>query len=192
MNELNLLARNAFRKSGELKSFAEQLHDFADGNMPSGDMFIVAESSRTAGIRECVDLPIVMKRSTVQKIELTHDFPLTELECMPAWLNEYPLALESLADIESLLIIADAKDVHGNDILIALHLEKERRQIQLNEIASVYGKKNLAYLIENTFLSGKRIYVNERTGKWLQHAGLPLPERVSTYLSGLIVSSSNS
>ena len=140
-----------------------------------------------AGIKECADLPIVMKQSIIKKISVDHELSLGELKQLPNWLHEYPLALEPLSDIDSPLLIADAKDLHGNDILIALHLEKEYRQIQINEISSIYGKKNLAYLIENTFAAGKNIYVNERTGNWLQHSGLPLPERIVNHLSDEIV-----
>ena len=128
-----------------------------------------------------------MKQSIIKKISVDHELSLGELKQLPNWLHEYPLALEPLSDIDSPLLIADAKDLHGNDILIALHLEKEYRQIQINEISSIYGKKNLAYLIENTFAAGKNIYVNERTGNWLQHSGLPLPERIVNHLSDEIV-----
>ncbi len=66
-------------------------------------------------------------------------------------------------------------------------MKKEYQNLELNEIASIYGKKNLAYLIENTFAAGKKIFVNERTGNWLQLAGLPLPELVTNYLSNEII-----
>lgn len=187
VNENQLLSKSAYTKDGVLRSFNEQLNDYAFEEMPSGDMFIISESSKSAGIEECADLPIVMKQSIIKKISVDHELSLGELKQLPNWLHEYPLALESLSDIDSLLLIADAKDLHGNDILIALHLEKEYRQIQINEISSIYGKKNLAYLIENTFAAGKNIYVNERTGNWLQHSGLPLPERIVNHLSNEII-----
>lgn len=186
-NPYRAIATNLYRQDGKIKSFEEQLHDYAYDEMPSGSMFVVAESSKDAGIEECVDLPIVMKQSIVQKVTVAHDLTLAELKNLPVWLKDYPLALESLSDINSIVLIADAKDVHGNDILIALHLEKEYQNLELNEIASIYGKKNLAYLIENTFAAGKNVYVNERTGNWLQLAGLPLPELVANYLSNEII-----
>lgn len=187
VNENQLLSKSAYTKDGVLRSFNDQLNDYAFEEMPSGDMFIISESSKSAGIKECADLPIVMKQSIIKKISVDHELSLGELKQLPNWLHEYPLALESLSDIDSLLLIADAKDLHGNDILIALHLEKEYRQIQINEISSIYGKKNLAYLIENTFAARKNIYVNKRTGNWLQHSGLPLPERIVNHLSNEII-----
>lgn len=187
VNENQLLSKSAYEKDGTFRSFNEQLKDYAFQEMPSGDMFIVAESSKEAGVEECADLPIVMRQSIIKKITVAHDFSIAELQQLPTWLKEYPLAMESLSDIDSLVLIADAKDVHGNDVLIALHLEKEYRQLQINEISSIYGKRNLSYLIENTYAAGKNIYVNERTGEWLQHSGLPLPERIVNHLSKEII-----
>lgn len=186
-NPYRAIASNLYHHDGRIKSFEEQLNDYAFEEMPSGSMFIVAESSQEAGVRECADLPIVMKQSIVQKVTVAHDLSLADLRNLPSWLKDYPLALESLSDINSIVLITDAKDIYGNEVLIALHLEKEYQNLELNEIASIYGKKNLAYLIENTFAAGKKIYVNERTGNWLQLAGLPLPELVANYLSNEII-----
>ena len=186
-NPYRAIASNLYHHDGKIKSFEEQLNDYVYNEMPSGSMFVVAESSQKAGVKECADLPIVMRQSIVQKITVAHDLSLADLRNLPTWLKDYPLALESLSDINSIVLITDAKDIHGNEILIALHLEKEYQNLELNEISSIYGKKNLAYLIENTFAAGKSIYVNERTGNWLQLAGLPLPELVANYLSNEII-----
>ncbi len=85
------------------------------------------------------------------------------------------------------MLIADAKDKNGNDILIILHLEKEYRQLSVNEITSIYGKRNLAYLIENTVEVSKEVFVNERTDGWLQQSRLPLPARIAKHLSDKII-----
>ena len=175
--ELKELSRSAFDTDGKLRSFSEQLRTYAYDEMPSGDMFIVTASSRRAGVMECADYPIIMKQKTIKKVMLDHEIPLTVMEDLTDWLRTYPLALDSLSEPNALLIIANALDRHGYDILVAMHLEKEKRNLVINEISSVYGKRNLSFLIENTYLAGLNIYTNERTGEWLQRTGLQLPER---------------
>ena len=185
--ELKDIARGAVKSDGTLLSFDDQLRRFAYEQMPSGDMFVVAASSKDAGIAEMADLPIVMKQSTVRKITVSHELTLADLRRLPEWLRTYPLALDSLSEIDSMLLVTDAEDALGQTVLIALHAEREFRQLVVNEIASIYGKRNLAYLIENTVAAGKEVHVNERTGGWLQHTGLPLPERTADHLLSKII-----
>lgn len=181
-DRLERLARGAFDSQGNLKPFDEQLFVYAMEEMPSGDMFIVAGSSHDAGIDEVDDLPIIMRQKTVEKIKYIHDLSLGELSRLPIWLKEHPLAMDSLTDEHSLVIIADAKDKVGNDIVIALQLQKESGSkgylIDVNEIASVYGKENLQYMIENTIRAGLEVYPNERTAEWSLRTRLQLPEPV--------------
>ena len=87
--------------------------------------------------------------------------------------------MESFSIKNALLVFADAKDIHGNEILVALHVEKSRGQrtheIVVDEVASVYGKENLSYFLENTAKAGRSIYVNEKTKSWLVRTGVPFP-----------------
>lgn len=184
-NGLETLAHGAFR-DGRTLGFAEQLDEYAYGTMPSGSMFLVAESSLLAGVTECPDLPILMRKSVVDKVACEHEIPLREMAELPNWLRSYPLAMESITQPNSIVIITSDFDSHGNEILVALHLNQERRGLEINEVASIYGKRNLAYLIENTIRAGKCVFINKRTGDWYRRAGLPLPERVASHLSAQI------
>lgn len=179
---LERLAHNAFDSSGNLVPFSDQLSTYAMEKMPSGDMFVVTDSSHNVGLNEVEDLPIIMKQKTVDKIKHIHDLSLGDLLNLPTWLKEHPLAMDSLTDVNSLIVIADAQDKVGNHIIIALQLQKEVGSkgflIDVNEVASVYGKENLQFMINNTIRAGLEVYPNERTAEWSLRTGLQLPEPV--------------
>ena len=186
LDKLRVIAHNAVDSDGNVKSFDEQLDAFAYGEMASGDMFVVAPSSSEAGLSECPDLPITMRQSIVKKITAAHELLLADLKKLSEWLKDHPLAMESLTEPNSIVVIADTVDHEGRDILIALHLEKDYQQVRVNDIGSIYGKNNLAYLVENTINAGKEIYVNSRTGDWILRTGVPFPEQIANHLQSLL------
>jgi hypothetical protein len=88
--------------------------------------------------------------------------------------------LKALA--KSSVLITNASDSAGKEIIVPLRLSVTKREVEINEVTSIYGKANLAYLIENTFLLDKGFYVNEKTNDWLLANRLPLPVRVTNHL----------
>lgn len=190
-DRLERIARGAFDTNGNLVAFKDQINSYAYGEMLSGDMFVISDSSHDVGVYEVDDLPIVMRQKTIDKLQYIHNLSLKDILQLPLWLQKHPLAMDSLTDKNSLVIIADAQDIQGNNFIIALQLDKELGQkdfvIDVNEIASVYGKKNLQFFIENTYRAGLEIYPNERTADWLLRTGLqlsqPLTSRLCNYSS---------
>ena len=179
IDNLRRLARSAFAPDGSLRPFDEQVRDYAFGELPESEVLIVSSSTKGFDLPIATDEPLVLSQHNLKKIQFEHDITLKELSNLPKWLEQHPLALESLTMRDALAVFADAQDVHGNEILIALHVARERGQrayeIVVDEIASVYGKENLDYLIENTARAGKNIYVNENTKSWFVRTGVPFP-----------------
>lgn len=179
---IRALSSSAVGPDGSLRPFAEQVRDYAFGTMPSGDQFLVSPSTHGLGLTMVSDLPLLMRQRTMRKVQADHDISLDEITRLPEWIRGNVLAMESITEENALVVVADATDVHGNDIIVALHLDLNRQGIDINEVASTYGKRNISYLIENTVDLGKNVYANERTGDWLLHSGLPLPEQTASRL----------
>ena len=179
---IETLAPHLVLADGSPIPFEEQVAAYAYGEMPTGDMFVVSTNAAEAGVPEAGALPILMKQKTMRKVQADHEITLAKIEKLPIWLEEHPLAMESITEENGLVVVADAHDKRGNDIIVAMHLGVERQRVEIDEIASVYGKRNLAYLIENTASLGKGIYANERTGDWILRTGLQLPEQIANRL----------
>ena len=182
VDDIRALSSSAVGPDGSLRPFAEQVRDYAFGSMPSGDQFLVSPSTHGLGLTMVSDLPLLMRQRTMRKVQADHDISLDEITRLPEWIRGNVLAMESITEENALVVVADATDVHGNDIIVALHLDLNRQGIDINEVASAYGKRNISYLIENTVDLGKNVYANERTGDWLLHSGLPLPEQTASRL----------
>ena len=182
VDDIRALSSSAVGPDGSLRPFAEQVRDYAFGTKPSGDQFLVSPSTHGLGLTMVSDLPLLMRQRTMRKVQADHDISLDEITRLPEWIRGNVLAMESITEENALVVVADATDVHGNDIIVALHLDLNRQGIDINEVASTYGKRNISYLIENTVDLGKNVYANERTGDWLLHSGLPLPEQTASRL----------
>lgn len=179
IDNLRRLAKSSVSEDGQVRPFAEQLSDYAFGSMPESEVFVVSPSSAQFSLPLTGDYPLVLTIRNAKKIVDDHDIPLKQLLDLPQWLKLHPLAVDSMSVAGALVIVADAKDVNGKDIVIALHIEKERGQraheIFVDEITSVYGKNNLSFFLKNTANAGLRIFVNERTRSWLVRTGVQFP-----------------
>ena len=179
-------APSSFDGKRMTRSFAQQVDDYAYGRFPSGDHFLLALSTHELGLPEADDLPVLMTQRTMRKIQHEHDLGLDFVAGIPQMLREHPLALESIAEMDALVVVLDAVDKSGNDVICALHLNLDKgnktQNVEVNEIASVYGKRNLGWLIENTARAERAIYVNGRTREWLRRTGVPFPQRMPSSL----------
>lgn len=146
----------------------------------------MAQSCHQAGLTEVSDMPLMMKQRTLRKIAYDHEISLGQLRDLPNWIRDHPLALDSLTDEGSIVVVADARDKDGLPIVIAVRIEREYEAMVVDEVTSVYGKRNLAYLVENTVNAGLGVYANDRTERWLSSMRLPLPQSIATHLAGII------
>lgn len=184
--QIESLAHAALDASGALKGFKSQMVAYKFGEMPSGDMFIVSESSAKMRIPTADDLLLVMTQKTMGKIESEHELSPAFIARLPELIQGHVLAMESLTYPNSVVLVLDARDHSGNDVLAAVHLKVSKNIAEVNEVASLYGKEQLAYMLENTVAAGKRVYVNEKTGDWVSRAGVPFPERTFNHLQNLL------
>jgi hypothetical protein len=182
---LSKVAPSAF-EGGRILAFSEQVNKYLYKETSSGELLVVAEAMSSVGLQGegIPDRPLLINQSVLEKIVEVHEIGYHDLGSLPQWLAGHPLAMESISDKGGLVVIADAVDKHQNDIIVAIHFNERKGSDGwlINEVASVYGKAGLAYLIENTVRLKKEIYVNRSTSDWLVRAGLRLPEDVACRL----------
>ena len=182
LSSIKNLAKWVLLNDGTLKSFKEQLEDYHVGEMPSGSMFVIASSSRELGVPNANTQPRMMEQSTIRKIREDHDIDFDMAKLLPEMISGHVLGFDSLTHPDSVILVTSYKDKSDQDIIVAIHLNKEHNRSMINEVPSVYGKRELAYLLENTYKAGLEFYVNGNTNEWLTHAGLQLPEGLTTRL----------
>lgn len=133
------------------------------------------------------DLPLVMQQSTVTKCvrkstgsRSAHELSRDIIEKLPEQINS-PIFLIKDEERNSIALISDTKNIHDNNILIAIRLNEKRQNIQVNEIKSVYGKTRLKeYLVKN--IESKQLHAidNKKAEKLSRVLGLQLPTTLIT------------
>lgn len=130
---------------------------------------------------------MVMQQSTVTKCvrkstgsRSAHELSRDIIEKLPEQINN-PVFLIKDEERNSIALISDERDIHDNNTLIAIRLNGKRKNVQVNEIKSVYGKTSLKeYLVKN--IESKQLYIidNKKAEKLSRVLGLQLPTTLIT------------
>lgn len=179
ISEIQRIAKDAFYPDGTVKPFALQVEAVMDGSFASNYELVFPKS--TAGYHLPVEGSgyITIKRGDLRKIVEDHEIGYKDARFMDIWLEEHPLVLESLSFEDAFVVFADARDIHGNEIIMSLHVGIQAGQkdfeLFVDRITSAYGKRSASNLIANTARAGKKIFVNEKTKDWLSRTGVQFP-----------------
>jgi len=89
------------------------------------------------------DLPITISRDTVRKATngVKHNVPQDVMRRLPELLADPVAVFDSKTEAGSLAVVLEAQDADGRPVLAALHMKvKEGRALEVNRVASAYGK----------------------------------------------------
>ena len=85
------------------------------------------------------------------------------------------------------MIITEIEDKNGDNVLVALHLDRYQKRLRINRIASVYGKHNITGYIKNQIKEGNMVFPDNDTQKksidWATNRGLQLPKLVQSNIA---------
>ena len=183
VDEIRKINRNIVKENGNLMSFKEQMFDLLVGNFEFNNAMVINDNSKSleyAGIDP--NKVITINPNKILSIHKEHNISYAKLAELQDILNKSPLAFDSLTQKTSKVIVLNEKDSYG-DIMIAIcRFDAENREIDVNQISSIYGKKNFERFIERTYEEEKSFYLNEKTERFLQIEGLQLPNEMKNSL----------
>ncbi|MFQ2510621.1 LPD38 domain-containing protein [Aeromonas caviae] len=166
---------------GEAEEYRRQL-----GKMmvspKSGELVI--EMGRTPLVLQAVgapDLPLRITRDIVRKATngVKHDVPMPVIEQLPELLHDPIAVFDSKTEQGAKTILIDARDASGRPIITAVHLNAKAGRIDVNRIASVYGKDNSHRVLMGWVEEGLLRYAKEKQNPFGTTQGLQLPKRGS-------------
>ncbi|MGN5120894.1 LPD38 domain-containing protein [Aeromonas hydrophila] len=148
----------------------------------SGEMVI--EIGRTPAVLQAVgapDLPLRITRDIVRKATngVKHDVPMPVIEQLPELLHDPIAVFDSKTEQGAKTILIDASDASGRPIITAVHLNAKAGRIDINRIASVYGKDNSHRVLMGWVEEGLLRYAKEKQNPLGTTQGLQLPKRGS-------------
>ena len=169
----------------EITAYVRQINAWKEGKLKRDDIIVIGKAGTVLKALNVSVLDIVITQKTLNKVTSTentikdntkgHNIPLGIIKTVPEFLNDPLMIFKSRTQKNSLVIFTNAFDRIKRPVIIALHLDKSKGRIVVNEIASIYGKDN--DLDKN------------RSLKWGTRKGLQLPPLVhpnSGYTNNLL------
>lgn len=166
---------------GESDRYRQQLEK-AMSSPKSGE--IVIEIGRTPPVLQRVgapDLPLRITRDIVRKATngVKHDVPMSVIESMSELLHDPIAVFDSKTELGAKTILVDAVDVSGRPVITAIHLNAKAGRVEINRIASVYGKDSGSSAMMRWVDDGLLRYAREKQNPLGTTQGLQLPKRGS-------------
>jgi hypothetical protein len=172
------IAKTDIEKKSEYIHFGHQIDNYLAGKISSGQYLLIEPDARNLKLPKIENKePLFITQGVLEKIKIDHSIDLESIKDLPEKLKNHPLALDSLQNEDTIIICLDMKDKENNNVITAIQIDKHKGVFQINEMASLYGKNDLGFLIKNTNKANLNIYTNERSDKWLIRQGLQLPKR---------------
>lgn len=154
------------------------VHD--DGTIDSFDKQLIQLMSGVYDTR----FPLVINPSTVIKLREKHDIGYEFVSNCEKYLKESVLAFDSLQHKSSKVILLQEVDEDGFPMVAICRDNKDiGGNLMINEVTSIYDKKNLESLINRTYDDNKMFYKNKKTEQYIKSIGLQLSKGLITALS---------
>ena len=162
----------------EAQRYNAQVDEWINGKMKSSDLFKLGRTPvvlRELGAR---DLPIVMSQDVMVKVTGgKHSISLDELKQLPKAIADPIMAFKSATVNNAYVILTELTDKYGNDVVVAMHLNRFNYENRINRIASVYGKENIGNFVKEQIEVGNLKYIDKNKSQtWSICRGLQLPK----------------
>jgi hypothetical protein len=158
--------------------FANDLEKSLVGKIPGNLPLRMGRTSEVLKMSGADDLPVVMRQNKAKEVMSAGDHGLSKetLLSIPEQLHDPIMVLDSSTQGNSLVVVTQLFD-KGKPVVAAVHLNKRAGRLEINEVASVYGRSGAARYIEREIDTGKLRYINKtKSSAWSRGlSGLQLP-----------------
>lgn len=169
------------------KAYLEQITKYYKRKLGSHEIINLGTTPELLQEFGAPKLPLVMQQSTLTKCtrkntgsRSAHNLPRSVVETLPEQIKN-PIFLIRDKERNSIALISGTKDRNNNNILIAIRLNERRKEIQVNEIKSIYGKTSLKeYLNKHIELQQLNVIDNKKAEILSRVLGLQLPTTLIT------------
>lgn len=178
--------KSIVHEDGTIDSFDKQLIQLMSGVYDTRFPLVVAEDTSSLNYigTLSVENPLVINPSTVIKLREKHDIGYEFVSNCEKYLKESVLAFDSLQHKSSKVILLQEVDDDGFPMVAICRDNKDiGGNLMINEVTSIYDKKNLESLINRTYDDNKMFYKNKKTEQYIKSIGLQLSKGLITALS---------
>ncbi len=189
MNKIDVIRKinkNIVHEDGTIDSFDKQIIDLLSGEFDLTKPLIINSDSSSIPYVDLIwnDLPLVMNVSTFIKLQNKHFLSLGMIRDIEKHLKNSVLAIESMTENESVVIITDlVSNVTNEPYIVTCRYEKKIGMIRVNEITSFYDRRKFENFLINTYEQDKEFYKSKKIEQYLHLNRLQLPQELQYALS---------
>ncbi len=176
------------------ESLGIQLYDWLDGQGKkygsyNGKFFNLGTTPTILTKHGAPSVELIMYDDVITKVTGgKHSISLDEIAKLPSQLND-PILLFSGTVPNSFVALTELVDKQGNDVIVAVHINKHYSRNVVNKIASLYsksdsnGNNHIIDYVQRQIDGGNLIDAsNNKASNWFTTRGLQLPKVVQTIL----------
>lgn len=123
------------------------------------------------------DLPMTMTADNLGKVlsdKVDHGLPMDLVKQLPSALVEPIMVFESASQANSFVVLTELKH-EGRSVMAAVHLDTEKQNIRVNDIASAYKRSNEMWYVRQ-MEEGRLLYQDKKKSlAWARTNRLQLP-----------------
>lgn len=161
-------------ENGNLKSWEKQLLEYEYGLID--DTFLIVHSdSKKLAYTGIDDLPITIKPSVIRKLKIKHNIPVSVLVNADTMLENTLLGVESKNRDDSIVFLLDKFNNEQYPIIAVIRKNQGKGYLEVNEVASIYDKKNFENYLNNAIEQNKKVWINPDKKREVASRGLQLP-----------------
>lgn len=172
----------AERLQADAKAWKETLKAAWAGKMSETQMFRVMETPLVLQLVGAKALPIYMAQKKLMQVKKDHpELKKAILNKLPEQLADPMMIFQSETVPGRIVVCLELKDEAGANIVVPVELNATKAHVEINVIASIYGKgkpttgSNYGWFVDNV-LKRNAIYINKKqAANFYQSAGLQLP-----------------
>lgn len=172
----------AERLKADAKAWKKTLKEAWAGKMSETQMFRVMETPLVLQLVGAKALPIYMAQKKLMQVKKEHpELNKTILNKLPEQLADPMMIFQSETVPGRIVVCLELKDEAGANIVVPVELNAKNDRMEINILASIYGKgnpskgSNYSWFLNNV-LNGNALYINKKQAANLYRAaGLQLP-----------------
>ena len=165
-----------------VSNLSKQIDKWFAGDIDKNEYFDIGNTPIVLQKLGANKLPVVMSQNVMVKINgAKHSISLDEIKSIPQAIANPIMVFKSATVDNAFVMLTTLNDNFGNDVIAAIHLNKKHNRINVNNIASVYGKDNISNFVQTQFNLGNVKYLDKiKSQEWSTSRGLRLPKLVQS------------
>ncbi len=185
-------------------NLGQQLQDWLNGGGKAngsfnGEYFDLGSTPSVFIKHGASEVKVIMLPDCVVKITGgKHSIALEEIAKLPIELNDPVLLFEGSVP-NSFVAVTEMVDKQGNDVIVAVHINRRQKRLVVNRIASLYsksdryGNNHIESYVQQQIEAGNLLDASAKKAPiWFTNRGLQLPKLVQTIIDANTIKAQNS